>query len=228
MNVMGPALLAAALLTWTQPAPVRLANGLKAEDTLQYAVRVKVEDEIHTVEYTSTLSYKVVEVKPNGDLSLLSEQTGIKMRHFENEITANDPPATFITYDAQGYVQSISGEDIDSEDYRFQALNVLVWPKQEVGVGSKWSAILAADASLGTRAGSAEYEVVARETLLGKDTLKLRYSVNETEGTEPARAEGSMWVDIATGAKVKVLSQMVNAPLAERAVRAEYELTLKP
>jgi hypothetical protein len=220
-------LLASALLISAQPATFRLANGLKPEDALQYAVRVKVEDEIHSVEYTSTLTYKVVELKPNGDISLLSEQTGIKMRHFENEITANDPPATFITYDAQGYVQSISGEDIDGEDYRFQVLNALVWPKQEVGVGSRWSAVLAADSSLGTRAGTAEYEVAARETLLGKDTLKLRYTIRETEGSEPARSEGSMWIDIATGAKVKVLSKMVNAPLAERAVRAEYELTLK-
>jgi hypothetical protein len=225
---MGPALIASVVLASpVQPDPIRLANGLKADDILRYEVKVKVEDTIHVVEYTSDLVYRVMEVKANGDIAMLSEQTGIKMRHFENVITTGDPPATFVTFDAAGYITTISGQDINDEDYRFQSLNLLIWPKSEITVGSKWSAVLPGDETIGSRAGMANYEVVARETLLGRDTVKLRYTIEETEGDKPAKAEGSMWVDMRQGSKVKVISTMVNAPLAGRPVRAEYELTMK-
>lgn len=99
--------------------------------------------------------------------------------------------------------RSDGGKDQSLTAGRIYSLSNLVYPKEAVGVGSKWSHEYKADAETGQKAGKADFEVLAFEKVEDVDTVKIKMAYKDKEGAPAASSEGTFWIEKASGDAVK-------------------------
>lgn len=212
----------------SQAQEASLQRRAEANERHTYELKVDVTAETAEMKYKAMLDRRFVEVKPDGQVVIATKHNQAMLLLAGQEVPYVDPPTTFMTLDGTGRLIELAGEDIDSEDYRFQTLNTLVWPKKSVEVGEKWEADLMDDEKTGTKRAKASYEVLAKEPLLGHNTIKIGFEIREVNGERPASAKGVAWVDRENGLLLKKYADMTNAPLAGDIVTARWEITFVP
>lgn len=197
--------------------------------TLTYALKVEVKTEVgDEIKYDSDLVQKYLMINEDGSSVMTSAQKNIKLFHMGQELPFADPPAISMTFSPRGVVQSIVGDEIDAAHYRFQNLITIVTPENPVGVGDTWTATIPADKETGAVATDCSFTAVVVENLLDRKCLKIRYEAKETTGQKPASATGTVWMDLATGTRVRAMSDMKDTPLGGLIVTAKWDMTLKP
>lgn len=185
----------------------------KVGETMKYKLTAEADFGGQAIQVSGTTLDKVVKVNDNGDIVVESTQSSMKVSVAGQEMEIPDQPGTTTTYKATGEVVEIKGEQTDASAYRMANLNVVKSPTGEIKVGDKWTYEVKADSKTGAAAGKAEYELLGSEKVGSWDSLKIKWTFKETEGSDPASSSGTVWIDAATGALVKAVGEYKNAPI---------------
>ncbi len=204
---------------------LKVADNTQLNYNLKVEVKTEVGDEI---KYDSDLVQKFLVVNEDRSSVMTSAQKNVKLFHMGQELPFSDPPATSMTFGPRGIVQNIAGDEIDSAHYRFQNLITIVVPENPVAVGDTWTATIPASEETGAVKTECTFSAVVVEDLLDRRCLKIRYEAKEATGAKPASATGTVWMDIATGTRVRAMSDMKDTPLGGLTVAAKWDMTLKP
>lgn len=137
---------------------------------------------------------KVKDVADDGTVTLEEGLVEGKATVAGQEISLEAQPANVIVMKASGELKEIRGDNVDEKAYRMQNLMAFVPPAEAVTIGSKWTREVAANKDTKAPAFKATYNVVGDEKVSGTETLKIEYKINETEGSDPASVEGTVWV----------------------------------
>jgi hypothetical protein len=154
------------------------------------------------VDGTVTFERKTEAMKQtlNGE-ELPSEGTGD-----ETTTSVVRPDGTLVDYKSTG-----ADEDAAGLGPRLYVAQSVVFSKEAVGVGSKWSHTYAADAKLKTRAAKADFELLAMEEAMGVACAKVKFSYAE-EGAQGVKSAVTAWVEVASGDVVKSEVSIENVP----------------
>ncbi|MEZ0324970.1 MAG: hypothetical protein ACAH95_03625 [Fimbriimonas sp.] len=185
----------------------------KEGQTLKYKMEATTDMGGSPVTMSASLVEKVVKVEANGNFSLEQLQTDAKvnMGGQEQDIPSGEPATT--TYKASGEVVEIKSPGETAGAYRMSTLGLLVDPGKLVNVGDKWTHEVKADPKLGFVAAKADYQVMAEEKVGAYDTIKIKATIKETEGTDPASSETTLWIDKKDGTTVKAETKWNRAPV---------------
>ncbi|MBI1333021.1 MAG: hypothetical protein JST12_03970 [Armatimonadetes bacterium] len=177
-------------------------------------VRIKGTLEMQGTQVTVELvnQTKVKEVGDDGTATLEDGLLEGKATFNGQDIDIPSQPANIIVMKANGEVKEIRGESMTDDTYRLQNLMGFVTPTDAVQVGSKWNRDVPADKEKKTPAYKAEYTITGEETVQDTPTFKVEYKVYETEGTDPAKVEGTVWVAKDDCSVVKGSAKWENVP----------------
>jgi hypothetical protein len=159
---------------------------------------------------------KVLEVGDDGSATVEQSVVSliVNMGGQEQDMTGSSGGSIIAVYNPDGSVKELRGENIEAGAYRMQNLMAFIQPKESLKVGSKWSKEVAADKDRGTPAYKGEYSVIADEKVGKWDTLKIKYKISESEGTDPASMEGTFWVSKEDASLIKGEATWANVPMA--------------
>jgi hypothetical protein len=159
---------------------------------------------------------KVVDVTEDGTVTL--EQTVLSMMvnmgGQEQDMSGGGTPVVSIM-NANGSVKEIRGENVEAGAYRLQNLLGFVPPTEAVKVGSKWTRTEAANKDTGAVAFKGDYEVLAEEKIGKWETFKIKYKITETEGSDPASMDGTVWLSKVDASMVKSDTVWTNVPMSQ-------------
>jgi hypothetical protein len=159
---------------------------------------------------------KVVEIAADGSVTVEQSVLNltINMGGSEQDLSDSAGAPIIAIYNADGTLKQLMGENVESGAYRVQNLMAFVPPADALKVGSKWTKESEANKDRGTPALKASYEVVGDEKVAKWDTLKIKYKIAETEGSDPASMEGTIWLNKADASPIKSDVVWTNVPMA--------------
>ena len=158
------------------------------------------------------VSEKVTKVEADGAYKVEQAQIELKANIGGQEQDLPSGGATTTSFAKDGNVKEITGEQANPDAYRLANLGLMIDPGKTINVGDTWTYEVKPDAKTGAVAAKAEYKLLGEEKVGEWDTLKIKATVKETTGTEPASSDGTTWISKADGSMVKSESKMVNAP----------------
>jgi hypothetical protein len=94
--------------------------------------------------------------------------------------------------------------------FRIASLASFQAPDEAKNIGDEITYSIPADKDHGMPAAKADFKVLALEKVKDWDTVKLSYSVAETEGDPKASSSGTLWISAADGSLVKSESTVTN------------------
>jgi hypothetical protein len=194
----------------------------------KYKLEVKLKYNSEDITFSADLSNRVVQVLDDGSFVVATTQKNAQMLLAGSPVKYPETNPTFTTYSKLGQASGITGDDINSEDYRFTNLTALIWPDHPVKIDEAWSIEQKGNAETGAIATKGQYRLLAQEEILGRKCNKVSFEVIEQAGSDPASAKGIAWVDRTTGFTVKLAAELKKAPLAGTQVDAVMELTMVP
>ena len=139
--------------------------------------------------------------------------------------TINPPDSSNTTISKpNGEISDVQTEQEDPNSWRMAQLNNFVYPDKPVSVGDEWTHTIAADAKKGTVAATATYKIESLEKVGDHDTVKIKVSYKETEGTDPASSDSTVWLDVKDSAMVKEESAWTNVPSPQGPINATIKM----
>ncbi len=197
-----------------QDAGATLKRVVKTGDVYKFKLKADLEFSGQQVGFTSNISEKVTDASADGNYKVESTQSDskINMNGQEQDIPEQGHSNT-VTYNAAGEILEITGDSVEAGAYRMATLGVLKAPDAAVKTGDAWSYKIAANSKTGVVAANADYKILGDEKIDTKDTIKISVKVKETEGSDPASNEGTIWVDSKDYSIVKSDTQWTNAPI---------------
>ncbi len=205
-------LIAISSLAFAVAQGVNLKRTLKEGQTFKYRMEGNVDMQGTPITLTGIMQEKVVKVEANGNFALEQQQLEGKISAGGREMDMPAGNATVTTYKTTGEVVEIKGSTEDATAYRMSTLGLLVDAGKLINVGDKWSHMVKADTKTGLVAAKADYEVIGEEKVGAVDTIKIKATVKETEGTEPASSDSTLWIDKKDGSTVKAETKWTKAP----------------
>lgn len=201
----------------------------KIGDTAKYKVTMDVAFGDLEYKTTSVSDLKVVRVDDDGTFTTqtVQKETKIKIKGVADEMTTPDSDATTASRRANGELVTLNGEKIDATSYRIDALYAFRAPDAAVKVGDKWSYEPKADLKTGSVAGKADFELVSIDKVGMWEAAKIKWTYRETEGTDPASSEGTLWIDTKDGALIKCEGKLKNAPLRDAPRPVDFSFTVE-
>ncbi len=213
-RAIGLAVLAAALTTaaFAQDS-YSFKRTNKVGDSAKFKISVDFDMSGMSATYSAAIAEKVVKAS-DGSYTVESSQSNAKisLSGQEQALPDSDKPSKS-TYTTNGLITLIEGDEAGPGSYRLSYMQSLIAPDSPKKVGEKWEADLPANKKTGAVAGKATYEVVGTEKIGAWDTVKVKWTYKETEGTSPATAEGTVWLSVTDFNTVKVDGKYLNAPL---------------
>ncbi len=198
---------------WAQDS-FSLKRTPKVGDTMSYKLSVDLDVQGMAANYSATVKEKVVKVGSDGSFVIENSQASAKMTFSGQEQAIPDTgEVSKSTYAANGLVQLIEGSDADEGGYRLSTLQGFVIPDSPKKVGDRWEVKIPADKKTGVVAATAAYEVLAVETIGSRKTVKVKWNTKETEGSSPASADGTVWLDTTDFSLVRLEAKLTNAPV---------------
>lgn len=184
-----------------------------------FTYRVTMDVAAGDVEFkmTSTSELKIVRVEPDGAFTSQSVQKGTKIKYkgIADDIIVPDSDITTATRRANGELVTLNADKVDGSSYRMDALYAFHSPENAVKVGDKWSYESKADPKTGAVAGKADFEFVSVDKVGLWEAAKVNWTYTETEGTDRASSEGSVWIDLKDGNLIKCEGKLKAAPLRD-------------
>lgn len=199
----------------------------KVGDSFTYKLTVAADFGGQSVNFTGTTIEKIIKVEDNGNYHVESVEKNMKVKFADQEMEIPEQPASTSIYKANGALIEMKGEQVDSNSYRLANMSTLIAPEKPVKVGDKWTQETKADAKTGLAAAKADYEVLGAEKVGSYDTVKLKFSYKETEGSEPSSSEGTVWINVKDGSLVKADATVKNAPLPGAPGPADMKFTIE-
>lgn len=174
-------------------------------------VRVKGKIDIQGIEATVDMvnQSKVLEVAEDGTIS--TEEKMVEGKYSVNGAETEMDPSKAMTMitKATGELKEIKGDDVVEGMYRAHNLMGFIPPTEAVQVGSKWKKEYAANKDTKAPAFKTECTILGEEKIDGTDTFKIQFKNSETEGSDPASIEGTIWIEKANCSLVKATQKWV-------------------
>lgn len=207
--------------------PFTLKRTPKAGEVSKYKLSVETEIQGMNISFGGDVIEKITEVKANGEFVVESSQENVKVKFGDQEQEMPSGGSTKTVYRPDGSVVEITGEQTDANAYRLANLNGFRYPTNPLNAGDKWEIEIKADPKSGSVAAKGTFEVVGAEKVGNWDAVKIKYSVVETEGSEPATAEGTTWISTVDGNMIKTEGSWKNAPIAGAPAPINAKFTLE-
>lgn len=179
----------------------------KVGQTYTYTLKMEFDFEGDVVKFQGEHVETVVELKEKGLFVVEQDMLNAVMIMDGEEESMEEQPSIRVTMYPDGEIAEPNPEHEDSDVFAPSSLVAdmgLRLDKDSYKVGDKWTHEVPANEEDETPASRLDVEVVARERVQGIDSIRLKFSSVETEGSEPTSAEGSLWIDPVDGAVVKV------------------------
>ena len=220
-------LIAASAVAMAAVQGFALKRTPKEGQTYKYAMEGAVDFGGMDVTIKATVQETVTKVEADGKYSVEQKQLDGKISIQGNEQDMPASPGTTTIYKPNGEVVEIKADQSDPNTYRMATLGLTIDPGKMVNVGDKWSYEVKADSKTGVVTAKADYTVLGEEKVGTFDTVKIKAVVKESEGSEPASSESTVWLDKKDGAMVKSESKWINAPVpgAPGAINATVKMT---
>lgn len=214
--IVGVATLALAA-TAVQDAALVLKRVAKVGDSASYKLNVQAEFSGTALVVTAVTTDKVVKIEDNGNIHTETKQSDMKIKMGDDEMEAPSQDATLYINKPSGEVVELKGEGVDGSYYRMANISVFRYPTDPLKVGSKWSHEFKSDSKTGAASAKADFEILAFEKVGSWDTVKVKHNFKETEGSDPATSEGTVWINIKDGTLVKVEAKQTKVPIPQMA-----------
>lgn len=207
---------------------VALKRIAKEGETTKFKLSVDTEISGMVIKFSADIIEKVSSFGPDGKIKISTEQQNAVL-----SVGGQDQPApsgvgdsVISTYNGDGSVSEIQGDNTNSDSYRLANLQSLLYPKDAIGVGSKWELELAENKKNSTPPVKAKYEVLGKETMGTRTVFKVSFDLSETTGSDAASSKGNLWIDIANGLVVKSEAQWKNVPIAGQIIDGKVQMTI--
>lgn len=204
--LLGAALIFAAALAQDG---VSLKRAPKVGDTFKYNLSVAMNIQGQDFTVTAVVSEKVTKAE-EGKYTIESNQTELKLNGQEAPM---EQSPSYSTYSNVGRLLESKSDQEGPDADRMSALQSFEVPDKAVKVGDTWEVALKAKEGKNPVAFKASYKVEAQEKVGEWDTLKISFTATETEGTDPAKSVGTVWVSVKDGSMVKYEGNWTNAPI---------------
>lgn len=212
LQVLGLAALAVTASAFAVVDGLSVARKPKEGEQIRYRMAADVEYGGMALKAKFLVTEKTVKVDSDGSFKLEQAQLEGKldMNGQEQDIPTGGPTTT--VYTKEGDVKEITGDQTSPDTYRLANLGVLHDPGKTLSVGDTWTYEIKGDAKTGAVPAKAEYKILGEEKVGSWDTLKVKSTIKESEGTDPASSDGTIWISKADGSTVKMDVKWVNAP----------------
>lgn len=222
-----------ALITIVSAGAVAAVQGLsvkrvpKEGATFKYDLTGSFKVDGTDVGIKSTVQEKVTTVAADGSYTVEQQQ-------LTGSVTVNgssqDLPSstTTTTYAPNGVVLSVTGANDPAASMRMTNLGSLIDPGKPVAVGEKWTSAIKEDKDKNIVAATANYELLGEEKIGTIDTLKIKLSIAETTGSDPASNDATVWIDKTDGSVVKMSAAWKNAPSLSGPIDVQIEMMRTP
>ncbi|MEQ1823272.1 MAG: hypothetical protein ABL949_12225 [Fimbriimonadaceae bacterium] len=194
---------------------VPLVRKAKVGDSATYDLKMDLVLFGDVAVYTSKMTEKVVEVTPDGTISIEKSQTDYKAQLFGDEATVldQDMPKPVYSWDSKGVLVGIKSELQKAEVYRMAEFEAVRLPAKAVSVGDTYSVEVAANAKFGTHKAKADYKIEAQEKVGNYDTFVASFTYAEQIPDDPASSTGKVWINKEDGSVVKLEAAWTNVPI---------------
>ncbi len=184
----------------------------KEGESARYKMQADVDFGGMALKAKFVVSEKVTKVEADGTYKVEQAQLEgkIDMNGQEQDLPSGNPSTT--VYAKDGTVKEITGDQTTADTYRMANLGVVFDPGKPLNVGDTWSYDFKKDAKTGAVAAKGTYKLLAEEKVGSFDTLKIQVNVKESEGTDPAANDGTVWISKTDGSVVKMDQKWTNAP----------------
>lgn len=189
-----------------------VARKPKEGEQIRYRMTADVDMGGMAIKAKFLVAEKVVKIESDGSYKVEQSQLEGKIDVNGTEQELPTSGATTTVYTKEGDVKEISGDQTTPDTYRMANLGIVRDPGKTLNVGDTWTYEIKADKKTGAVAAKADYKVLAEEKVGNWETLKVQVNIKETEGTEPAGNEGTVWISKADGSTVKLDQKWTNAP----------------
>lgn len=152
---------------------------------------------------TFMMSTKTAKVE-NGKVTVESSQSDMKVAFNGMEM---DPLQGQVikgttVHNLDGTIVS-SQSDMGAAAGRFEEVTSFNYPGKTVRVGESWTRVVKPDPARGTVNAKCTYTFKGFEAIDGINCWKVEYAFEETEGTTPMKATGTVWMNPDDGEMVK-------------------------
>lgn len=152
---------------------------------------------------TFTLTTKTLKVE-DGKVTVESTQSDMKvsLNGMEMDPLQGQAIKGTTVHNLDGTIIS-SQNDMGAVSGRFEEVTSFNYPGKSVKVGDSWTRVVKPDPVRGTVSAKCAYTFRGFETIDGINCWKIDYAFEETEGTTPAKATGTVWLHPDDGELVK-------------------------
>lgn len=192
---------------------VVLKRVAKVGDSMTYKMVVEADFSGTTLIVNGKTIEKVIKIEDNGNIHTESKQTDMKIKIGDDEMDAPEEGATIYINKPTGEVVELKGDGIDASYYRMANITVFRIPDEALKPGMKWSHEFKADSKTGAASAKADYEVLGFEKVGSWDAVKVKHVFRETEGSEPAKSTGTIWINVKDGSLLKVDAKQEKVPI---------------
>lgn len=183
-------LVAVAALAFTFET-YNLKRAPKEGNAATYSINANMQVMGQEFEFSADLAEKIKKVAENGEYTVESTQSNIKVAGQE----AGAPETVSVsTFKPNGELVKKEGGDSSPEGNRMSLLESFISPDTEINKGDSWTKDIPANKDRGTVGTKATYKLEGEEKIGDVDTLKITYSIKETEGDKPASTQGTTWL----------------------------------
>lgn len=193
---------------------VTLKRAPQAGEELKYKLRMEFGIFGDTAVYTSVLTEKVTEVKPDGSYTIEASQSDYKVELFGDQgvVRDEDLPKQNITFTPWGDVVTVKGGLVNESVYRLANLQAVRLPKVAIAKGDKWEAAIPKNVDTGVFEAKATYTYEDDEKIGDFETIRAEFEYSEVAG-DPARSQGKVWLNKRDGTVVKLETNWTAAPI---------------
>lgn len=193
----------AAGLVFAQDA-VSIKRVVKKGDSFKYRVSADVLVMGTTAVFSAVQSSKVLEVAENGEYTIESEMSDVKVDVGGSVQEQPTEPPTKSRHSASGEILELIGEKVTPTDYSLGTVMTPIVGKGATAVGAKWTIETKGNSKIGSPGVKIDYEITGIEEVMGTKTAVVKFNASETSGDTPMKASGTYWIDMKTGFTVKV------------------------
>ena len=190
----------------------KLARAPKLGQELKYRLFAEFDLAGTTATMTALITEKVVALDINGNFTVESRQSEVKMKMGTQEQAMRDTPGEMAVYTSRGEVVEIKSSDSGGVKGRLSRLNSVVVPDRELKVGDSWGHTYLGSPLTGGIGGKATYKAEALEKLQDRDALVVQFDYKETTGATKAESAGKAWIEVETGELLKLDAKWKNVP----------------
>ncbi|MEZ5163944.1 MAG: hypothetical protein R2688_09405 [Fimbriimonadaceae bacterium] len=207
-------------------APAPLKRTIKAGDTHSWKLSATVNMMGADMQFSANAKEVIKEVKADGSYVVSESMSNQVIDMGDGEMPAGEDTTAEVSRNNRGYITLIQGDDNSSDSYRFSNLAAFIYPENDVEVGHKWEYAVDANKTIGVPPVKFNFEIVGTEKVLDHDCYKIKYSVQETEGSMAASGAGHHYVDIKSGLIIRTEGTMNNAPMGGMQMNVKFKQEL--